>query len=162
AFAPDGKSLAVAAGAAEQPGDLRFWDLATGQETAEIREPASVRAVAYSPDGSTVATGEQDGTVRIRDAATGKLRVTGPGEGDPVHSVACTRDGKALLSASPDGAVKLRDVATGQERATFGTPADGVSCAARSADGATVAAGCKDNTVKLWDAAGKQKLVLKG
>src|SRR6516164_2496497 len=114
-------------GAAEQPGDLRFWDLATGRETAGVREPSSVRAVAYAPDGKTVATGEQDGSVRIRDAASGRVRVTWPGHDDPVHSVAFAPDGKSLLSASPDGAVKLRDVATDQERATLGTPADGVS-----------------------------------
>ena len=97
----------------------------------------------YAPDGKTVATGEHDGTVRLRDAASGKLHFSLPGQGEPVHSVAFSPDGKTLLTASTDRGVKMWDVATGQERATLGTPADGVTCAALSADGSIVAAGCK-------------------
>ena len=67
----------------------------------------------------TLASGSEDGTVKLWDLATGNLRATFRGHGAQVDSVAFSPDGKTLASAAADRKVKLWDVATGEQRATF-------------------------------------------
>src|SRR5438067_535292 len=67
ALSPDGKTLAAAHGMAgdNRPGELKLWDLATGQARSLFRAPQPVRCVAFSPDGKTVAAGVFDHTIRL-------------------------------------------------------------------------------------------------
>ena len=65
-FSPDGKRLISLNGHT-----VRVWDVLTGRKISTLRSPlheASARAVAYSPDGSRIVVGYEDGTVRIWDA----------------------------------------------------------------------------------------------
>ena len=57
--------------------------------------PGVVRDVAFSPDGKQIASGSDDGTVRLWNAATGKLRADPAGHGQSVNSVAYSPDGDA-------------------------------------------------------------------
>ncbi|KAK4102531.1 WD40 repeat-like protein [Parathielavia hyrcaniae] len=78
-----------------------------------------VTAVAFSPDGKTLASASNDKTVRLWEVATGAPRATLEGHGDPVSAVAFSPDGKTLASASNDNTVRLWEVATGTPRATL-------------------------------------------
>jgi WD40 repeat protein len=114
-----------------------------------------VYAVAFSPDGKTLASGSWDQTIKLWEAATGKERATLKGHTDNVYAVAFSPDGKTLASGSgfikPEE-LKLWDVATGKERVTVkGQPDDVVSTVAFSPDGKTLASGSWNGTVKLWD-----------
>src|SRR5437764_2127129 len=72
-------------------------------------------AVAYSPDGSLLAAGCADGTVRFCDPATGRPVAKLTGHADAVAAVAFSRDGARLASASYDKTIRVWDVAGRKE-----------------------------------------------
>jgi WD40 repeat protein len=66
-----------------------------------------VFGVAFSPDGKRVASGDQDGSVLLWDAATGKKLRSFEGHGGYVSEVAFLPDGRRLLSCSGDATVRV-------------------------------------------------------
>ncbi|KAL2808652.1 WD40-repeat-containing domain protein [Aspergillus granulosus] len=127
-----------------------------------------VTAVAFSPDGQTVASISYDGTVRLWDPATGvECRTlqghTDSGHTDSVTAVAFSPDGQTVASASYDGTVRLWDPATGVECRTLQGHTGRVTAVAFSPDGQTVASASYDGTVRLWDpATGVKRRTLQG
>jgi WD40 repeat protein/serine/threonine protein kinase len=124
----------------------------------------SVRSVAFSPNGKTLASGCDDGTVKLWDSATGSELCTLRGHANyNVFSVAFSPDGKTLASGSNDGTVKLWDSATGSELRILKGHTSTIWSVAFSVDGKRLASGSADQTVKLWDpATGSELCTLKG
>ena len=161
AFSPDGSTLASAAW---PEGTVKLWDVATGTCTAILRghwyPMSAVRpsiygliAVAFSPDGTMVATGAQDHTVKLWEADTGNNVGTLYGHSDRVYWVAFSPDGTMLASGSGDNTVRLWDLATGTSSLTLHGHSDEVISVAFSPDGTMLASGAKDNSVRLWEVA---------
>src|SRR5262245_48211634 len=75
----------------------------------------TITCLAYSRDGSRLASGSKDGTVRLWDAQSGKPLTVMDEHRDMVVAVAFSPDGKLLAASSHDTAVKLWDTATGKE-----------------------------------------------
>ena len=120
-------------------------------------------AVAVAPDGSWLASGGDDRTVRIWDAATGQERATLTGHAGRVAAVAVAPDGSWLATAGGDGTVRIWDAATGQERAVLTSHAERCAAVAVAPDGSWLASAGWDGTVRIWDAAtGRERAVLTG
>jgi len=124
---------------------------------------SSVLSVAFSPDGSRIASGSYDRTVKIWDAKSGKEIRTLEGHSSWVNSVAFSPDGSRIASGSHDRTVKIWDAKSGKEIRTLEGHSGSVRSVAFSPDGSRIASGSHDRTVKIWDAkSGKEILTLEG
>ena len=155
-YSPDGTQLAVAGGIG-----IWLYDAHTGDEVSLLTGHtwADVLAVSFSPDGTTVASGSDDETVRLWEVDSGQEKAILRGHTDRVFAVSFSPDGTTVASGSADGTVRLWEVDSGQEKATLEGHTDGVFSVSFSPDGTTVASGSADGTVRLWEVAnGQEKL----
>src|SRR5205085_11665818 len=101
---------AVAAGPAAFPEPTQF-----DARPFAVRLDDDALAVAYGPDGTLLAAGCADGTVRLWDPSAGRVIASLAGHSDAVAAVAFSRDGPRLASASYDKTVRVWDVAARKE-----------------------------------------------
>lgn len=116
-----------------------------------------VYAVSFSPDSKTLASGSQDGSVKIWDSVSGQelnsLQVVDPSDnGQGVTNVAYSPDGKTLAVSTQAGTVLFYGSTSWQVMRSFSAHDSIIWGVAYSPDGSLLATGAEDTTVKLWDA----------
>lgn len=113
-----------------------------------------VYSFVFSPNGSLIASGSDDQTVKIWDAVTGDELSTLRGHTGAVYSVCFSPDGHRIASGSFDNTIKIWDVKVSTETSTLQGPSEdvhGVLSVALTLDGRRIASLSEDNTVTIWD-----------
>jgi WD40 repeat protein/mono/diheme cytochrome c family protein len=113
AFSPDGKQIAAAAGSPGRFGEIQIWDVAKKKLTLSVPSTFdTLYGVSWSPDGSKIAYGCSDNSVRAIESATGKQILFQGAHTDWVLGTSFSRDGLFLASISRDRSMKLTEIAT--------------------------------------------------
>jgi WD40 repeat protein len=104
AFSADGQKIA-----ARGEYGICIYDLSTGRILQELTDDRwgsesdiFVSALAFAPDGKTLAAGSSDGSITVWELATCGIRLDLNGHRGPIHALAWTTDCKLLVSASAD------------------------------------------------------------
>jgi WD40 repeat protein len=111
-----------------------------------------ISALAFSPDGSRIASAGADGIIQIWDPAGIAEKLVLRGHIGQVTAIAFSPDGKRIASGGTDKTVKLWDTTAGHELVTLAGHVNVVSAVAFSPDGRAIAAGSYNGHVRVWRA----------
>jgi WD40 repeat protein len=153
AYAPDGHTLA--SGSGKEWRLIQRWDATTwARKGPPLTGPyGKVTSITYARDGQTLASGGEDGAIRLWDDRSGASK------GDPLNwqtdfitTLAYAPDGRTLASGSHDGTLRLWDAAARVPKATLSGHTRIIESLAFSSDGLVLASAGKEGTIRLWDA----------
>lgn len=142
------------AAAGTQTGSVGVWEAATGRCVCRMSgHTGIVGGVAFSSDGTRLASASSDHTIRVWELPGGKEILTLVGHSGNVRALAFSPDGKRLASGGADHRLKVWDMATGSELLSLDEEVAIGSSLAFSPDGKWMAQACgEEHTVKLRDA----------
>jgi WD40 repeat protein len=149
AFSKDSKTLFTGA----TDGVIRIFDADTGEEKGVFKgHNAEIRALAFNPGGTQLASCSADFTVRLWDFDIVLQSRDFTVHDGPVWTAFFSGDGRSLLTASADKTAKVIDVASGEMIHHLKGHSSPVTFALFSPNGKYIATGSGDKLVKIWDA----------
>eukprot|EP00850_Spirogloea_muscicola_P012130 SM000077S21604 [mRNA] locus=s77:424787:429886:- [translate_table: standard] len=171
-FSPDGQCLVSSSvdGFIEARTPLQFralnetqvWDYVTGKLKKDLQYQAddsfmmheeAVLCVNWSKDSEMLASGSQDGKIKVWRLRTGQcLRRFENAHSQGVTSICFSRDSSQLLSASFDTLARIHGLKSGKTLKEFRGHSSYVNDAIYTSDGGRVVTASSDGTVKVWDA----------
>jgi eukaryotic-like serine/threonine-protein kinase len=131
---------------------IRGIDVEGGRETFSLAGPQHFSALAFSPDGSLLASGDDGGNVTTWDVATPTKRWSVRASDAEIWGLAFSPDGRTLAAACGDAKIRLWDPITGQVMLVLDGHAQRVNAVAFAPDGATLASASHDGAIRLWRA----------
>ena len=149
-------------------GSLRLWNLESGVQIGNDwrdddgdggdgggdGEETGVSSIALSPNGKTIASGSDNGKVRLWDIETEKVVARWTGHTRTVRSLCWSVDGERVVSVSDDGTIRVWDVESGDTvLGPINTGHEHVHAVIYSPDTTNIATGGYNETgLKIWDA----------
>ena len=163
-FSPNGKLLATAS----EDGSLQIWDVSNPSLVKAVETVSSwdastefskwfksdrgVHSVAFSPDGTVLASGNQDGTVEFWNVADWQKIASFKAHTHKVYGLAFSPDGRVLATAAwQENVVKIWDPQSPKNTRILRGHTDSVTALAFSPNGDMLASASMDTTVNLWD-----------
>jgi WD40 repeat protein len=137
----------------------------TATQVAMSPQEGVTYTLAWSPDGSRIASGGNDGDVRIWNARTGTILLGYAGSFSyMIHSLAWSPDGSKIASTGPENLIEVWDVATGQNIRFYETGNfSSLQVLAWSPDGTRIASSGPQGKVLVWEVStGKTLLTYQG
>jgi len=175
-FSPDGKWLLSAHGSwdAKEAGEVRIWNVKTGEAEQVVKHPRGVRSVAWGPKGRYFATGGYDGTLRFFATEGGKP-LHEEALGASIEGVRISSDGDLLVTTHGSGDVRVRQLPPLEEATELaswakmlvkrkelhqfrGAHKGGIWGMTLSPNGKLLATAGKDTLVRIYDLPGKKIL----
>ncbi len=136
---------------------ILLWEVPDGKLHFILKgHTDNINALAFTPNGKMLASGSDDGTIRLWDASTGTELLSLSSE--KIQKLAFSENRKMLASVSKDGIIHLWDIATGKQLSSLKGQKEYCSVLAFSIDSKMLASGTRDGIIHLWDIATGNKL----
>ncbi len=140
---------------------LKYWEMAAivnGEARRQLRrQPAEVTALAVADQGATIITGHSNRTIRVHDAASGRLIATLHGHRAAPSALASSPNGTLLASGGRDHTVRIYDIRTRNQLFVCEGHGRAVASLAFFPDGLRVASVAQENFLVIWDVETGQK-----
>ncbi|MDE0325585.1 MAG: sigma-70 family RNA polymerase sigma factor [Candidatus Poribacteria bacterium] len=142
-------------------GKIQLWDPKTGKKLSTLDENEGsanmwegLLALAFSPDGTRLASASKDGTIRLWDSSNDEWMTlqkhTGYGMATWTNVLAFSPNGKMLASGGTNKTVQLWDTTTGEPLATLAGHVNGMTALAFSPDSTTLASASANGIIRFW------------
>ncbi|MBD2128701.1 protein kinase [Microcoleus sp. ZQ-A2] len=111
----------------------------------------STNPVAITPDGKTLATGSEEGTIKFWNLQTGELKKTFKGHTSAVNVIVFSPNGQTLASGSADESIKLWNLNTEGVLHTLSGRSKGISAIVMTPDSQTLVSGDRVGNIEFWN-----------
>lgn len=144
--------FAVAAGTPGEIGELKIFNLNTGELISDLHIAASVFSdTKFSPNGDRIAVAGVSGKVEVFDTQTWQKLNTIHGHADWINAIAWSPDGTKIVTASRDKTAKVFDAASGDNLITFSGHNNIVTAVLFLPDGKEIVSGGDDRRLRTWN-----------
>jgi WD40 repeat protein len=156
---PDGRYITSTA----RDKTIRTWDITASIHSVINVEDKTVYAVAWSPNGDTLASASHANVIWLANPKSEEIRQKLEGHQAAVYSLTWSPDGKQLASGSADKTIRIWDSVDGRSHHILEGHTGTVCSVVWSPDGKQLASGSADKTIRIWDSeTGQQKVMIEG